>query len=434
MSLFFSARVATAVIAVIAIALFFTSVSFSQANDNNAVRSVQAEVRRRIIDENPGGSSAVTFENDAVVSIHDRNSFRVAGNGRYRSGRSNWRVFSYEGLVNRRGGSVTSAQYLFSNYPVPDLPPGQRDHEMVWSGNVDAVVRIRIRGRSATVRTVSGRIPTGVNYDFFEALPNRPVNVSVRRKEGRGRVEIIEQPDRQNNYTAVIEVRDDRGGTDFYSFELDWNSNEGNPPGGGCQMQWEGNVDGVIQISIRDTTATYRTISGRNPTFVRTNFVGRLPRREVEVTVSPIEGRGNVTVIEQPNRSNGFTAVIQVSDPRGGADRYAFTLDWDTRRGDDNPSEARMSWSGSVDAVVTVSIRGRTATARTVSGQTVSNVRYNFYYALPNRNVTVEVDKREGRGEVRVIQQPNRQNNYTAVIEIRDPRGGRDDYEFELNW
>lgn len=423
-----------AVIAVITFTSFSSTVSFAQANVNNAVKSVQAEVRSRIINENPGGNSAVTFENDAVVSIHDRNNFRVAGNGSYRNGRSNWRVFSYEGLVNRRYGGVSNVQYQFSNYPVPNLPPGQRDYEMVWSGNVDAVVRIRIKGRSATVNTVSGRTPTGVNYDFFEALPNRPVNVSVRRRDGRGRVEIIEQPDRQNNYTAVIEIRDDRGGTDFYSFELDWNSNEGNPTGGGVQMQWEGNVDDVIQISVRDTSATYRTISGRNPTFVRTNFVGRLPGREVQVTVIPVEGRGTVTVIEQPNRSNGFTAVIQVSDPRGGADRYAFNLDWETRRGGDNPSGARMSWSGSVDAIATVSIRGRTATARTVSGQNVSNVRYNFLYALPNRHVNVEVDKREGRGDVRVIQQPSRQNNYTAVIEIRDPRGGRDDYEFELYW
>jgi len=38
---------------------------------------------------------------------------------------------------------------------------------------------------------------------------------------------------------------------------------------------------------------------------------------------------------------------------------------------------------------------------------------------------TVSVEKRRGRGEVRVVEQPTRRNNYTAVIQIRDCQAAR---------
>lgn len=38
------------------------------------------------------------------------------------------------------------------------------------------------------------------------------------------------------------------------------------------------------------------------------------------------------------------------------------------------------------------------------------------------------------RGEVCVLQQPTRDNDYTAVVEIRDPKGEARDYEIEVSW
>jgi hypothetical protein len=46
----------------------------------------------------------------------------------------------------------------------------------------------------------------------------------------------------------------------------------------------------------------------------------------------------------------------------------------------------------------------------------------------------VFVSKREGRGQVGVIQQPSRWNGYTAVIAINDESGGADNYEIEVAW
>ena len=46
----------------------------------------------------------------------------------------------------------------------------------------------------------------------------------------------------------------------------------------------------------------------------------------------------------------------------------------------------------------------------------------------------VEVDKKEGRGDVNVIQQPSRQNNWTAIIEIRDKDSGARNHNLEIFW
>jgi uncharacterized membrane protein len=46
----------------------------------------------------------------------------------------------------------------------------------------------------------------------------------------------------------------------------------------------------------------------------------------------------------------------------------------------------------------------------------------------------VELKKLKGRGTVEVIQQPARSNDFTAVIQILDPKGGADEYEFEIVW
>ncbi len=93
-----------------------------------------------------------------------------------------------------------------------------------------------------------------------------------------------------------------------------------------------------------------------------------------------------------------------------------------------------LTWRGRVDDVTLLEIRDRSVRDRVVSGQPAQRVNYNFSSALPRSEVRVSVDKRKGRGEVRVVEQPNRRNGYTAIIEIRDSSGGAADYEIEVRW
>jgi hypothetical protein len=93
-----------------------------------------------------------------------------------------------------------------------------------------------------------------------------------------------------------------------------------------------------------------------------------------------------------------------------------------------------LTWRGRVDDVTLLEIRDRSVRDRVISGQPAQRVNYNFSSALPRSEVQVTVDKRKGRGEVRVVEQPNRRNGYTAIIEIRDSSGGAADYEIEVRW
>ncbi|HQR36221.1 MAG TPA: RICIN domain-containing protein, partial [Blastocatellia bacterium] len=93
-----------------------------------------------------------------------------------------------------------------------------------------------------------------------------------------------------------------------------------------------------------------------------------------------------------------------------------------------------LMWRGRVDDVTILEIRDRSVRDRVVSGQPAQRVDYNFSSALPRTETSVSVDKRRGRGEVRVVEQPSRRNGYTAVIEIRDSSGGASDYEIEVRW
>ena len=94
----------------------------------------------------------------------------------------------------------------------------------------------------------------------------------------------------------------------------------------------------------------------------------------------------------------------------------------------------RAYWRGMVDDVVQLEIRGRSIDARAISGRAYDNGTFSFTAALPTRNVSVAVDKKQGRGNVEVIQQPNRSNDYTTIIQIRDRDGGAKEYQLEIYW
>ena len=94
----------------------------------------------------------------------------------------------------------------------------------------------------------------------------------------------------------------------------------------------------------------------------------------------------------------------------------------------------RIRWTGRVDDDVRITFRGGTADVETLGGTEYSDSQPQFANSLPLRRVTVRLEKRRGRGEVYIEQQPSRQNNFAVVVRIKDTRGGASDYEFDLIW
>ncbi|HEU4837354.1 MAG TPA: hypothetical protein VFS90_23190 [Pyrinomonadaceae bacterium] len=107
-------------------------------------------------------------------------------------------------------------------------------------------------------------------------------------------------------------------------------------------------------------------------------------------------------------------------------------------RGDQYPDtgnrSGRMSWRGRVDDDVRIRIRGGSADVETIGGSAYNDAQSNFTNSLPNRRVTVRLTEKRGRGEVFIEQQPTRENDFTTIVRIKDPRGGASDYAFTIEW
>ena len=119
---------------------------------------------------------------------------------------------------------------------------------------------------------------------------------------------------------------------------------------------------------------------------------------------------------------NDISRELNFNSP-GGGDQYP-----DTGRG------GRMTWRGRVDDDVRIRIRGGTADVETIGGTPYYDGQPNFFNSLPPRRVTVRLTMKRGRGNVYIEQQPSRENDFTAIVRIKDPRGGASEYEFELQW
>ena len=107
-------------------------------------------------------------------------------------------------------------------YPWPDQGGGSRSGQMSWRGTVDDDVRIIIRGGTAEVETIGGSPYYDAVTNFTSSLPARRANVTVTKRRGRGEVFVEQQPSRENNYTAIIRVRDTRGGASLYEIDVNW--------------------------------------------------------------------------------------------------------------------------------------------------------------------------------------------------------------------
>ena len=292
------------------------------------------------------------------------------------------------------------------------------------------------------------QIVAGNDNSFFILAGN---NLSLdspsnARREG-GRIQLYGRNEGTNQRFRLTLVS---GYNDYYGNRP--RNRPGNLPGnipgqggsayGSGQLTWSGRVDNEIHLEIRGNRVTERRLSGQPTYNANYRFSSPLPQTNLNVSVEKRRGGGDVDVIQQPSSSNRYTAVIRIRDRDAGADDYQIEVLWDTgTRQGNHPGQGggphgpgQMPWSGRVDDEIHLQIRGNRVTERRLSGQPTYNANYRFSSQMPLTNLNVRVEKRRGRGDVDVIQQPSSSNRYTAVIRIRDRDGGADDYQIEVTW
>jgi hypothetical protein len=94
-------------------------------------------------------------------------------------------------------------------------------------------------------------------------------------------------------------------------------------------LHWRGSVDDGLEIRVQGTRITYRNLSGKGFRNVRAELPRfGIPRDNVQLRLREFQGRGDVYVVQQPTRRNGFTAVIRIYDPRPSFGYYDFDVAW----------------------------------------------------------------------------------------------------------
>lgn len=215
--------------------------------------------------------------------------------------------------------------------------------------------------------------------------------------------------------------------------------NPGSGGGNSGSASWSGRVDDRANIIIRGNSIRSEDVSLTGLQVYTENIKGSLGRRSGNVTVRKESGRGTATVIQQPSRNNDFTAIVQIVDTRGGADNYRVEIAWGSSGGGggniyDPYRSGSVRWRGRVDQTANIVISGGDIESEDASGTGLSNVSFDINGVLVRRSGSVTAHKRNGRGTVRVLQQPSRNNDFTAIVQIFDPGSGADNYEVDISW
>ena len=213
--------------------------------------------------------------------------------------------------------------------PVGGIGRGTNTGTLTWSGRVDNRVNVIIQGNNVRNEDVTGSGFQPGSQNLNGVLPRRPATVSVIKRDGRGNAFVLQQPTRANNYTAIVQISDDKRGDDNYRLDISWTAGGDTiEPYQSGRVNWRGKVDQTVNISISGSDVDTQDVATGRLSNVNFNINGYLARRGGTVSVRKTRGRGTVTVLQQPNEDNDFTAVIQVFDPDRGDDDYELEVNW----------------------------------------------------------------------------------------------------------
>lgn len=170
---------------------------------------------------------------------------------------------------------------------------------------VDHQAELRIRGDRILVRTVEGARSYDEGSACSQPLPyNSMRDFRVRQIAGRNRVNLVQEPNRMNNYTALFSINDDQGGGDHYAFEVTWGLEGGRP-----------NAPAPFFDDIRACQDSVRQrFLSRNGRGVYIDFDGSADRQNQGQGRELIRGRG-AAKNQNESRDLNYSCVV---DPRSG--------------------------------------------------------------------------------------------------------------------
>ncbi len=242
------------------------------------------------------------------------------------------KILSRQSLLAVAAGSMLVASTAFA----------QDRLLLKWTGRVDKEVQLTIRDTTVTTSIVGGQPVTRTYFDVKDRMPQRDGAVRVQLDAGRGDVDVVQEPTAKNDYAAVVRIRDKSSGKDTYALTVFWNPQSGedrytaaaataHATAGEKPMNtlhWSGSVDAEAKIEWRGFDAMTTTPVGETAREVHSSVTNALPATASRVELIVRQGRGDVTIIQQPSSTNGFTAILRVRDPQTGFGHYDFDVNW----------------------------------------------------------------------------------------------------------
>ena len=176
---------------------------------------------------------------------------------------------------------------------------------------------------------------------------------------------------------------------------------------GSESFRWRGRVDGVDDVVIRGRSVRIKHHQNKPIQNQDYRFSSPLPRREVEIDLRKIEGRGRVRLMQEPDAWNDYTAIVRLDDgDKMGAAEYEFELAWVPDRYDRQSSRGEEGsgtsygqdgvfvWKGRVDIGAEIVIQGERHRVEDEGGQGTQERGARFSEPLPSRPVPVSLRKR----------------------------------------
>ena len=133
-----------------------------------------------------------------------------------------------------------------------DIRGGGGDGKCTIEVYVDDVAEVEIRGRNASIRTVSGSPASIRRFQCNQEMPTNPYDFRFKGIDGRGRQDLVRAA--ENGRAAVVRIEDNKGGSEGYTFDIFWRGGSGgyrNDPSYRSDSGYRGNS--------RDRNDSYRS-------------------------------------------------------------------------------------------------------------------------------------------------------------------------------
>lgn len=117
------------------------------------------------------------------------------------------------------------------------LTGGDRDGDgkCTFEVEVDGAAEVEIHGDRGSIRQLSGQRARWRRLTCTQPLPNNPGNFRFKGIDGRGRQQLVRDPNSSGG-VAVIRIEDPKGGSEGYTGDLEWRGGNNNFDGVG---NWE---------------------------------------------------------------------------------------------------------------------------------------------------------------------------------------------------